>query len=85
MPRGGDIEMRWVALWDELLEATAADRSTVIVDEDWNPISLEDGQGLVQDAVYSGQFPRLESTWFKGRRAIRICGAKAATERPRDP
>jgi hypothetical protein len=76
MARGADVEMRWVALWDELFEAIAADRSTVIVDEDWSVLSLEDGQGLLQDAVYDGLSPKLEATWFKGRRAVRICGAR---------
>ena len=65
--------MRWVALWEELYEATAGQPSTAILDEAWNPISLESAQGLIQDAVYAGQRPALESAWFKGKRAVRIC------------
>jgi hypothetical protein len=68
--------MKWIALWEELFELTRADPRVVILDEDWTPISLDDGQGLIQSAVYSGQSPKLESTWFKGQRAVRIGGAK---------
>jgi hypothetical protein len=42
------------------------------VDEDWRPISFEDCQGLVQDAVYAGHQPRFESTWFQGRRVLQV-------------
>jgi hypothetical protein len=76
MAPGADVEARWAALWEELFEATAADRSTVIVDEDWKELSLEDGQGLIQHAVYVGLSPKLETTWFKGTRAVRIRGAR---------
>jgi hypothetical protein len=77
MSRNADIEMRWVALWEELFEVTGRNPSVVILDEDWNPISLDSAQGLIQDAVYSGQLPALESTWFKGRRAVRVnCSRK---------
>jgi hypothetical protein len=79
MSRGADIEARWIALWDELYELTAADPSTVIVDEDWNPLSLEQAQGLIQRAVYSGLSPTLESTWSRGRRAVRITGTRSAS------
>ena len=65
--------MRWAALWEELYEATAGQPSIVILDEAWKPISLDSAQGLIQDAVYAGQRPTLESAWFKGKRAVRIC------------
>jgi hypothetical protein len=76
MSRNADIEMRWAALWEELFEFTAGKPFMVILDEEWNPISLEDAQGRIQDAVYSGQLPVLESAWFKGKRAVRICCSK---------
>jgi hypothetical protein len=72
MSRNAEIEMRWVALWEELYEATAGQPSMVILDEAWNPISLDSAQGLIQDAVYAGRHPALESGWFKGKRAVRI-------------
>jgi hypothetical protein len=44
----------------------------IIVDEHWQPISFEDCQGLVQDAVYDGCQPRFEATWFEGRQALQV-------------
>jgi hypothetical protein len=72
MPRNSEIEMRWVALWNDLFEAIEGMPGMAILDEDWNPISLDGAQGLIQDAVYAGKHPALESTWFKGKRSVRI-------------
>jgi hypothetical protein len=70
--RGPDIEERWIRLWNEMFAALDRDPSLVIVDEDWQPVSFKDCQGLVQDAVYEGHEPRFEATWFNGRRALQL-------------
>jgi hypothetical protein len=72
MPRGPDIEERWVRLWSEMFDARERDPHLVFVDEGWQPISFEHCQGLVQDAVYRGHHPRFEGAWFQGRRALRV-------------
>lgn len=72
MTRGADIEDRWIALWSEMFDALDRDPQLVIVDEGWRPISFEDCQGLVQDAVYEGHQPRFETTWFEGRQVLQV-------------
>jgi hypothetical protein len=70
--RGADIEERWIRLWSEMCDARDRNPHLIIVDEDWQPISFEDCQGLVQDAVYDGHQPRFEATWFEGRQALQV-------------
>jgi hypothetical protein len=70
--RGADIEDRWIALWSAMFDALDRDPHLVIVDEGWRPISFEDCQGLVQDAVYEGHQPRFETTWFEGRQVLQV-------------
>jgi hypothetical protein len=72
MTRGADIEERWINLWSAMFDALDRDPHLVIVGEDWRPISFEDCQGLVQDAVYDGHQPRFETTWFQGRQVLQV-------------
>jgi hypothetical protein len=72
VPRGADIEERWIRLWSEMFDARGRNPHLIIVDEHWQPISFEDCQGLVQDAVYDGCQPRFEATWFEGRQALQV-------------
>ena len=79
MTRGADIEERWIRLWGEMFDALERDPRLIIVDEDYRPISFEDCQGLVQAAVYEGHQPRLETTWFQGRRVLQVFRASTST------
>lgn len=66
----GDIEMAWVRGWDLLWEMTR-DRKPIL-NSDWQPISLEIAQGLIQDAAYSSSTWALESVYYRGRQAVQL-------------
>ena len=72
MTRGADIEGRWVHLWNELYDALSQDPQLSIVDEDWQSISFEDCQELLQQAVYQGRQPRFERTWYQGKQVLQV-------------
>jgi len=78
MRSASETEVHWIRLWNEMFEIIEREPAILVVDESWRSISTEEWKGLIQDAVYAGLSPRFEWTWFQGKRALRICDARAA-------
>ena len=64
-------EELWVEGWEALYRLHDNGRK-ILINEQWQEISLEEAQGLIQDNAYQSRAWNFEEVFFHGRSAIRI-------------
>lgn len=61
MASNADIEMRWVAAWNDLCDIVG-DRVDIPCQlPDWSVVDAEECRGWLQDSVYEGYLVRVEA------------------------
>ena len=68
MGRGVDVEMRWVAAWNDLYDIIRNRRNMPCQLPDLSIVSDEECRGWLQDSVYAGYLVHVEAGWVGHRR-----------------
>lgn len=66
------IEQKWIDYWSNLYELIDTLKNPKILDENYQVITVEEAQALIQGTVYDGYSIEFKIEFYKGERAIVI-------------
>ena len=70
MPSKADIEMRWIAAWNELLEIVGSRRSVPCQLPDSSVVGIEECKGWLQASMYEGFEVEVKAGWVGHREGV---------------
>ena len=70
MASNEEIEMRWIAVWNDLYDLIRNQPNMKCQLPDWSVVDVEECKGWLQDSVYQGYFVRVELGWILGKPGV---------------
>lgn len=65
-----DIEMRWVAAWNDVFDIIGPGRVCPCLLPDYSVVSVDECLGWLQDSVYKGYLVTVEAGWVGHLRGV---------------